>query len=547
LHFDGDKNIMCGRIISVVGNMTTMDYPKILEKLTSVSLALSAEKDIDRLLEIIVIEAQAISGADGGSLYIRKGNQLEFVVARNASLSRRIVRKENATRFVPIPLYDADNKPNEKALSVYSVLHRRAININNVAEDKRFDFAGVKAFDKENNYTTQSILTIPLLSRKDKAIGCLQLINATNPKTGKPEPFPLAIVEVVQTLAAQASIILDNKQLADSERDLLEAFIKLIAEAIDKKSPYTGAHCTRVPELTEMIAEAACEAKDGHLKDFNLTDEEKYELHIAGWLHDCGKVVTPVHVMDKSTKLETIWDRVELVRLRFELLKREAEIRALKGQVGAALEQELAHLEEDFAFLENTNKGGEFLNDEAIERLKKIAARTWQHKGKAEPALTENEMYNLSIRRGTLNTEERKIMEGHMVATVDMLDALPFPDHLKRVPEYACGHHERMDGKGYPKSIKAGTMSIPARMMAIADVFEALTASDRPYKPAKKLSETMNIISKMKEDNHLDPMLVDFFVSSGVYRRFAAKYLSKELIDAVDEAKILAAKPKPMQ
>jgi response regulator RpfG family c-di-GMP phosphodiesterase len=300
-----------------------------------------------------------------------------------------------------------------------------------------------------------------------------------------------------------------------------------------------------VPELTEMIAEAACKATDGKLKDFNLNEEERYELHIAGWLHDCGKVVTPVHVMDKSTKLETIFDRIQLVRLRFEILKREAELEAAKGGTVdiAALCREL---DDDLAFLEKTNRGGEFLNDDAVARLKKIGARLWHMNGKSQPLLDENEVYNLSIRRGTLNNEERKIMEGHMVATVDMLEALPFPDHLKRVPEYACGHHERMDGKGYPKGIKAGTMSLPARMMAIADVFEALTASDRPYKPAKKLSETMFIIGKMKEDNHLDPDLVDFFVTSGVYRKFAERHLTKELIDAVDEQKILGIKPKAM-
>ncbi len=526
----------------------------LLKRLTAISLALSAERNLDHLLQKILREAQGIANADGGTIYIRNDkNELEFAYAFTDSLGLKIDHTtDNKDRLEPLPLYKKDGLPNTRILACNSVLNKKSINIPDIYSSKDFDFSGVKNFDKKHLYVTRSILTIPLLSHKEKALGCLQLINCRSQGSNDVISFSHELQEIVSAIASQAAIILDNKKLIEAEKNLLESFIKLIAKAIDEKSPYTGTHCVRVPELTEMIAAAACQAKEGKYKDFNLTEDEMYELHIAGWLHDCGKVTTPVHVMDKSTKLETIFDRIEIVKTRFEVLKRDAEINYLKAKEKssdkAALKKEyennIKNIEDDLQFLIKTNIGGEFLEDDKLERLKKIAAKTWSFQGKKEKLLDENELYNLSLRRGTLTPEERKIMEGHMVSTMNMLYQLPFPEHLKRVPEYAIGHHERMDGKGYPRGIKAGEMSLPARMMAIADVFEALTAADRPYKPAKKLSESMKIIARMKEDNHLDPDLVDFFVTSKTYLEFAKKFLSPELIDKVDEAAILAVKPK---
>ena len=328
-----------------------------------------------------------------------------------------------------------------------------------------------------------------------------------------------------------AAIILDNRRLVDEQENLLESFIKLIAKAIDDKSPYTGAHCERVPVLMEMLAEAGCRNQDDIFQDFNLTDAEKYELRIAAWLHDCGKIITPVHIMDKATKLETIYDRIELVKARFAVL-----------MVGAD-EALAAALRDDLAFVVNANIGGEFMSDEDVARLHTIGARRVVIQGVDQPVMNADEINNLSTRRGTITDEERKIMNDHMVHTVNMLEALPFPRHLRRVPEYACGHHERMDGKGYPKGLKAGEMSIPARMMAVADVFEALTASDRPYKKAKKLSEAMRIMGHMKKEHHLDPAIVDLFTREKVYLQYAQRFLPPELIDAVDEEAILAMNP----
>jgi hypothetical protein len=299
--------------------------------------------------------------------------------------------------------------------------------------------------------------------------------------------------------------------------------------------------------------QSLCETTEGPFQDFFLDDAEWYELQIAAWLHDCGKVTTPVHVMDKATKLEAIVDRIEIVRARFEAMRHEAEAlhwrRVAAGEAelersAAELAATLRALDDDLAFLEHANVGGEFLPPDKQARIREIGGRRYRQGGVERPLLSDDEMENLAISRGTLNEEERVIINGHMVQTIRMLESLPFPPHLQRVPEYAGGHHERMDGTGYPRGIFAGDLSIPARVMAVADVFEALTAQDRPYKTGKRLSEAMRIMGFMKRDNHLDPAVFDHFVRSGVYRQYAERFLPAALIDEVDEAALLAIVPR---
>ena len=318
------------------------------------------------------------------------------------------------------------------------------------------------------------------------------------------------------------------------------------------KAPIPG-HCARVPTVTEMMAEALCEAADGPFAGFSLDADDWYELRVAAWLHDCGKITTPVHVMDKATRLETITDRFETVSVRLELLKRDAEIQALRTALNGplpppqaeALAERHAQIESDRAFVKDCNETDGPVGAQDAERLTQIAAQTTEQAGSQAAVITEDELKNLCIRYGTLTDDERLTINGHMVQTVQMLESLPFPRNLRKVPEYACNHHERMDGKGYPRGIYASDMSVLGRVLAIADVFEALTAQDRPYKRGKTLSQTLGIMGSMKENNHFDPDLLDFFVTSGVYKRYAAKFLPPTLIDEVDEAQILAIKPKP--
>jgi len=526
------------------------------ELLYRVGIALSAEHNTDRLIEMILVEAQKLCNADGGTLYlVNESQELSFAILRTDSLDVALGGTTGkAIELPPIPLRDpATGSPNKKNVASYATWLKSSVNIEDAYDAKGFDFSGMKSFDARNGYRSRSFLTIPLATNEGMVIGVIQLINARD-EAGNVRAFSKESQRVVEALCSQAAIALYNRLLLDDQRRLLESFIKLIASAIDAKSPYTGAHCERVPILTEMLARSVCDANDGPFANFALNDEEWYELHIAAWLHDCGKITTPVHVMDKATKLETIFDRIDAVRARFEILKRDAEIAALKRQLGgdadeddSLLATELARLDAELAFLETSNVGGEFLSPDKQARIAEIGARRLSVGGRDRSLLSEDEVANLSISRGTLLPAERLIINGHMVQTVKMLEALPFPRNLRRVPEYAGGHHEKMDGTGYPKGLFAGDMSIPARIMAIADVFEALTADDRPYKKAKKLSETMRIMGFMKRDNHLDPELFNHFVRAGVYLEYARRFLAPHLIDEVDVGALLAIEPKAFE
>jgi HD-GYP domain-containing protein (c-di-GMP phosphodiesterase class II) len=528
-----------------------------LELLQRIGISLSAERNKDRLLEMILLEAKQLCNADGGTLYLRtEDDHLAFAILRSDTLGLAQGGTTGvAIALPPIPLYHPETKePNRRNVAAWAAISGETIVIADAYDAKGFDFSGTKAFDQRAGYRSKSFLTCPLVNNEGRVIGVLQLINARDPGTGAVIPFSDDRRRIVEALASQAAVALDNKLLLEGQKELLESFIKLIASAIDAKSPYTGGHCERVPIITEMIARAACESQEGPFKGFTLDEEEWYELHIAAWLHDCGKVVTPVHVMDKATKLETICDRIEIVRARFEVLKRDAEIAFWKAvaeapsrrsELEAELARTVAALDEELAFLEVANIGGEFLPPEKQQRIRDIGARTWVRGGKVVPLLDDDLVENLTISRGTLTDKERIVINNHMVQTTKMLEALPFPRNLRRVPEYAVGHHEKLDGTGYPKGIYAGDMSIPARMMAVADVFEALTAQDRPYKKAKTLSETMKIMGFMKRDNHLDPDVFDLFVRSRIYRKYGEMYLPPELLDDVDEEALLAIQPKP--
>ena len=427
------------------------------------------------------------------------------------------------------------------------------VNIRDAYNAPDFDFSGTRAFDETTGYRSKSFLTVPLRNHEDEVIGVLQLINAVSKDSGGLVPFSVADQELVMSLASQAATVLTKERLIKEHRTLFESFIELIAAAIDDKSPYTGGHCRRVPELTLMLADAAAQTQYGPLKEFGMTEDDRYELKIAGWLHDCGKVTTPEHVVDKSTKLETIYDRIQIVNVRFEVLKRDAEIRVLKQKLEAkekgkrvnekkldkALAAELEQLERDREFLNVCNVGSESMATADQERVERVATYRWvDNDGNDANFLTEEEIYNLNIKKGTLTPEEREIINHHIVATIKMLESLPYPKHLRRVPEFACGHHEKMDGTGYPRGLTRDEMSVQARVMGIADIFEALTADDRPYKPAMPVSEALQVLGRLKVNNHIDPDLFDVFVRKKVYLRYAQQFLEPRQIDHVDVSKI---------
>lgn len=543
-----------------MGEIKTESFD-LIDKLNEVGIALSVEKNTPKLLEMILQAAKSMLNADAGTLYLATEDKrhLLFEIIMNDSLGIMMgAQLGEPIPFDPLPLYGDEDKPNKTMVAAYAAIYKQTINIPDAYTAEGFDFAGTRAFDIKTGYRSQSFLTLPMLNHENELIGVLQLINAKDAVTQEIIEFSPISQRIAESLASQAAMALTNNKLIEQFRELFESFINLISEAIDKKSPYNGAHCRRVPTLTMMIAEAACQANYGIFKDFALNDEELYEVKIAGLLHDCGKVTTPVHVIDKATKLETIFDRIHLVNTRFEVLKRDAEISFLNQKIAAIesgnlsvipeledlLQQKLVQYSSDQAFLHLCNIGGEFMSDEYKERLQQIARYRWiDPQGVETNFLTENEVYNLNISRGTLTAEERQIINDHISVTIEMLEQLPYPRNLRRVPEYAGGHHERMDGKGYPKGLTRDQMSLPARMMGIADIFEALSAKDRPYKKGKNLTECLQILGKMRLDNHIDPDLFDLFVSQKIYMLYAKEYLDPEQIDAVDESKILGYNP----
>jgi HD-GYP domain-containing protein (c-di-GMP phosphodiesterase class II) len=530
-----------------------------LEQLNAIGASLSAERDIDRLLEAILTAAKTITRADGGTLYqVTEERTLRFEIVRTSSLRYYLGGTTgNPVPFYPIQLYK-DGRPNQSMVAAYAALTGKTVNIADAYTADGFDFSGTRAFDTKTGYRSKSFLTVPMRNHDNETIGVLQLINAQEPSSGAIVPFSPSDQRLAESLASQAAIALTNRMLINQLEQLFESFINLINSAIDEKSPYTGGHCQRVPVLTMLLAEAVSETKDGPLRDFHMSEKDRYELKIAGLLHDCGKVTTPVHIVDKATKLENIFDRIQLIDTRFEVLKRDAELEALrkkhnfleqKMRMEAAeedkrLRDRLRQLDDDRKFLHACNIGGERMREEDVDRVRRIGQYRWRDfAGHEAQFLSEDEVKNLTIRSGTLTEEERKVINHHIVATIRMLEALPWPKHLTKVPEYAGGHHERMDGKGYPKGLTREQMSVQARCMGIADIFEALTAKDRPYKKGKTLSESLEILGRMKLNNHVDPDLFEIFVRRKVYRRYAEMFLDAEQIDTVDESKIPGFQP----
>ncbi|WP_028453435.1 HD family phosphohydrolase [Chitinilyticum aquatile] len=509
-----------------------------LERLNAIGIALSGETDITSLMEHILVAAKSLVHADAGTLYRLRDGELHFEIVMTDRLG--VAMGGTTGKPVPIrpvPLYHPDGSANRNNVVACAVLEDRTINIPDAYEAQGYDFSGTRAFDAANGYRSQSFLTVPLKNHEREIIGALQLINAQD-ETGQTTIFDEADQHLVESLASQAAIALTNRDLIHSLQELFEAFIKLINLAIDDKSPYTGGHCQRVPALTMLLADAVNATREGPLADFHMSEADRYELQIAGLLHDCGKVTTPVHVVDKATKLQTLFDRIGLIETRFEVLKRDVEIACLKGDITPAeYDALLARYADDLAFLRRCNVGGEFMRDEDLVRIREIAAYRWRAPdGSDAPFLSDDELANLSIRKGTLTDAERQIINHHIEVTIQMLESLPWPRHLKNVPEYAGGHHERMDGKGYPRGLTREQMSVQARIMGIADVFEALTARDRPYKHGMKLSQAMTILARMVAEQHIDPDLFEVFLRDKIWLQYAETYLEPQQIDEVDAA-----------
>lgn len=545
---DEQLNQLLERVVTEVRRYAEAQITHI-QKLAKIGIALSAEKNIHKIFEMIVEEAREFTRADGGTLYIVDNEKqiLNFVILQNETLKVKMggTSGEKIT-LPPVPLR-IDGKPNYSNVSSYAALTGEIINIPDVYEAEGFDFTGPRKYDAKTGYRSKSMLVIPMKDHENEIIGVLQLLNSKVPETGEIVPFNPEDVELIASLASQAAVALENAQLIQDLKNLFDAFIKSIATAIDEKSPYTGGHIRRVVELTMMIARKINETNTGPLAEIYFDDDQLEELRIATWMHDVGKITTPEYVVDKATKLEGLTDRIHLVETRFDLIRQIIENKYLnqklelfkRGKAEDSLLQKLDErqmeetktLQMEKEFVVRCNDPGERMSDDKIALLKEIAQKQYIWQGKPQRYLTDDELYNLSIRRGTLTPEERKIIENHALMSIKILNQLPFPRKLAHVPQYAGGHHERLDGSGYPNGLTADQLPTQARIMAIADIFESLTAKDRPYKKPMTLSRAIDILREMKEKRHIDPDIFELFVHSQLVKEYAANELSPEQVD----------------
>ncbi len=522
-----------------------------VKQLSKIGAALSAERNLPKLLQMILEEARNFTKSDGGTLYMMNDDErsLRFEIVQTGSLNIRMGGTSgNPIDWYPVKLYLQDGKPNHAMVSAHVALTGKIVNIPDVYDVEGFDFTGTRAFDNKTGYRSKSMLVVPMRNHEDEIIGVLQLINAQDPLTKETVPYSTPDQELIVSLASQAAIAITNTRLIHDLEQLLESFIQVIASAIDEKSAYTGGHIERVAKLTMMIADVVDNIDYGKYTHFHLNKDQLKELRIAAWMHDVGKITTPEYVVDKSAKLETIYDRINTIKMRFEVLKRDAEIELLKHKLRIAegksfedvktleeaYEAKVRDIEDDFLLLETSNVGGEFMAQDKQERVRKIGGEKIEINKEEKSLLSEDEIKNLCIPKGTLTEEERQIINNHVVVTIKMLEKLPYPKKLRRVPEYAGGHHEKLDGTGYPNGLKDEQLSTQARMMALADIFEALTAKDRPYKKGKTLSEAMKIMGFMAKDRHIDPELFKIFVNEKIYLKYAKKYMDPSQIDEVE-------------
>ncbi len=540
-------NLLLNDVVSRLKEYTENQTDR-LNELMKIGVALSSTRDTNKLLEMIVDKARQFTNADGGTLYLvnEEEHVLNFSILQNTSQG---TRQGGATgveiTLAPVPLI-VDDKPNYKNVSAYVANVGEPVNIPDVYEVDGFDFSGVRAYDKHTNYLSKSMLVIPMRNYKEEIIGVLQLINAQDPSTGEVIAFANEYQILTEALASQAAVALDNATLIHELQELFESFIRTIAAAIDEKSPYTGGHIERVANLTMELAKRINAATEGPFADVEFSEDELTELRLAAWLHDTGKITTPEYVIDKRTKLETIFDRLELVRMRFEVAISNEKIRVLEARIktGEASakaegreaeviddEEAITKLADDYDFISSNNATSEFVSDEKLDRIKNIASRKVNTSIGVESLLTANELYNLSIRKMNLTTEERETINNHATMTFKLLEELPFPKNQKDVPFIASSHHEKLNGKGYPRGLDENEIPLTVRILTLADVFEALTSSDRPYKEPKKLSQVVRILGFTVKDGEMDPDLVDFFLNEKMHIEYAKEHLKPEMID----------------
>ncbi len=516
-----------------------------ISDLTAIGKALGTGQDISTLLEMILSIARRFTQADGGTLYLvdKQNRFLHFHVIFNESLG--ISRSGSDIDFPPVPLYLTDGSTNLANVSSHVFHTGKIVNIKDVYDTGQFEFAGTRKFDRSLNYRSKSMVVIPMTNHEDEIIGILQLINALDLKTRTPRPFSTDAQEKAAALASQASVILTQQTLILEMKELFEAFIKAIAVSIDEKSKHTGGHIQRVTELSMMISEKINQDRD-FFKDVVLSVDQINELRIAALMHDTGKITTPDHIMNKSSRLETVFDRIELIRTRWELFRTSLKLAAAEEKLARAqdpdfrdkaeqidlrCEKEIRLLDRELDILEQINQCKTRLTQTHIDGFRQIRDKAAEITGSSVPYLTEEEKECLSITNGTLTESEREVINSHADLTERILNKLPWPKKMAKIPAIAGAHHEKLDGSGYPLKLDKSSLNLQARILAISDIFEALSAQDRPYKNPMPLSRTKVILEQMGKDGLLDREIIDLFFRDGVHIAYAGKHLSPDQID----------------
>lgn len=502
------------------------------QRIMDINLELANELDKDKLLEMILTLTRELTHCEAGTLYTVSDDKkhLDFKVIQNKPLGIYKGGVKNDINWPSLPIYLSDGTQNKKMVAVVSALDKKIINISDVYHTQSYDFEGTKKFDKNTGFRSKSMLVMPLKNHEDDIIGVLQLINKTK-ISGTVVPFDTNDERIIKALAAQAAMALTNSQLISSLEGFLNSFVSTIARAIDAKSKHTMNHIGKVAKIAQYIAEAIHKDNDLY-KDINYSKNDFRQIELAAWMHDIGKISMPESIIDKATKLQLMIDGIELIKERVEIIKRDYEIEFLKNEITKEeYNKKISQIEDDLNFVKTANIGGEFMSDEDIERISQIAQHTYTYDGKIKNFITLNEKYNLCVRKGTLTSDEKAIMNSHAQLSLDMLSSLPFPKKYNRVMDIAANHHEKLNGKGYPRGLDENDLTLEDKIMILADIFEALTSSDRPYKDAKKLSEVFKILSYMVKDGEMDGQLLKFFHDSEVLKKYAKEELLEKQID----------------
>lgn len=504
-----------------------------MERLNAIGIALSSEKNLNRLLEKIVTDVRGFTHCDAGTLYRvdEKKKALTFEIMQTESTGYMAGgTTESKIDLPPVPLY-LEGEPNHTNVSAHVAVTKEVVNIPDVYEAEGFDFTGPKKYDEMTGYRTESMLVVPMLDHRGNVIGVLQLINALSPE-GERIPFETRYESMVRSLSSQAAVAVNNALLIAEIEHLFKALVHYTVKAIDARSPHTAGHSSRVAKLSKRIAQDISLQKKGPFADIFFTEDQLEEVWVSGIMHDVGKIGVPEHVLEKRNKLdganfERVLDRLD--HIRDLILLRAAVENAQNGQpikqVDDKLKGRLKEWEEDREFILWVNKPG-FLPPEKKEVLDRIAAKRYVDlDGNEQPYIDNLEFENFSVVKGNLTDTERKQIQQHVVETSKMLNKLPFTNKLKNVPLFAGAHHEWLNGNGYPKGLKGDEIPLVARIMCVADVWDALTAQDRPYKPPIPVDKSCNILQSGAEHLEFDPDVVNLFISHQLWEKKAGEIM----------------------